>query len=614
MRRKRSWTRSVLLTAAALAAGCGGGGGGDGVGNPPPPVDPPGAAVLSLEIGLKQLRFTWPAVSGATSYQLLANPDGGSGFTQLGADIPGGDTGVDVDVSVHQHDWPNARYVLDACNAGGCTGSNEVGTAPGDALEAIGYFKNSNHEAGDNIGAVALSADGMTMAIGAPSEDSAATGVNGDQLDDSASAAGAVYVFHRIDGEWAQQAYLKASNTGTNDNFGVSVAVSADGSTLAVGAMGESSGATGVGGGQADNSVTFSGAVYVFVQDEAGSWTQQAYVKASNPDPSDFFGSRVALSGDGGTLAVSADEEDSAATGFGGMESDNSAAGAGAVYVFARDPAGDWSQQAYVKASNTDATDGFGDNLALDGSGNTLVVAAINEDSAATGIDGDQDDDSSLNAGAAYVLTRDAGGSWSQQAYVKAPNTDSADSFGWAVALSDDGNTLLVAAPGEDSSATGVNGNQANNSVGNAGAAYVYARVGETWTFQSYFKASNPEVGDLFGFGLALSHDGNTIAVNAGNEDSGASGIDGNQADNNVDAAGAVYVFRRDDGLAPWSQRAYVKASNPDDSDFFGSELALSADGSTLAALSRTEESAATGIGGNQNDNTAPFAGAVWLY
>lgn len=160
-----------------------------------PVPDPPGAATLALEIGLKQLRFSWPAVTGATSYQLLANPDGASGFTQVGADIAGGETSVDLDVSVHLHDWANARYMLDACNSSGCTGSNELGTTLDDMLEAIGYFKNSNHEAGDGVAAVDLSADGQTLVVGAPGEDSSANVIDGDQSDISAFSAGAAYLY-----------------------------------------------------------------------------------------------------------------------------------------------------------------------------------------------------------------------------------------------------------------------------------------------------------------------------------------------------------------------------------------------------------------------------------
>lgn len=604
MRQKRHSPAWTLLAAASLAASCGGGGGG---GDDSPPVpDPPGAATLALEIGLKQLRFSWPAVTGATSYQLLANPDGASGFTQVGADIAGGETSVDLDVSVHLHDWANARYMLDACNSSGCTGSNELGTTLDDMLEAIGYFKNSNHEAGDHVTSVELSADGQTLVIGSPGERSAATGIDGDQADNSATSAGAAYVYRRIDGVWAQQAYLKASNAEAFDHFGVTAALSADGRTLAVGASGESSNASGVNGDQDSNLFSGAGAVYVFVRDDNGEWSQQAYVKASNPGIDDEFGFAVDLSADGDTLAVGAPFEDSApVTTFPGV---------GAVYVFHRDSASSWSQRAYIKASNAAEGDGFGYSVALDGNGEVLAVGAPFEDSAATGIDGDQDDNTASGAGAVYVYAGNHDtNDWQLTAYVKAPNTESFDQFGH-VALSDDGSTLVVGAPGEDSSANVINGDQADNGSSDSGAAYVFGRSGATWQFQAYLKAPNPERAFVFGASVLLSRDGTTLAVGAPNESGGSSGVGGDPMDNNVTDAGAVYLFRREDSAAPWNLHAYVKATNPDIGDRFGSALALSADGGSLAAGSGSEASAATGIDGDQSDNSAFSAGAAYLY
>jgi hypothetical protein len=95
-------------------------------------------------------------------------------------------------------------------------------------------------------------------------EASNATGVNGVETDNSASFSGAVYVFTRSGASWTQQAYVKASNTGADDQFGWSVALSADGNTLAVGAVGEDSNAMGVNGDQTNNSASYSGAVYLY--------------------------------------------------------------------------------------------------------------------------------------------------------------------------------------------------------------------------------------------------------------------------------------------------------------------------------------------------------------
>ena len=112
-------------------------------------------------------------------------------------------------------------------------------------------------------------------------------------------------------------------------------------------------------------------------------------------------------------------------------------------------------------------------------SGDTVVVGADGEASNATGINGDQTDNSAPDAGAAYVFVRN-GTTWSQQAYLKASNTDAGDAFGYSVAVS--GDTVVVGANFETSGATGVNGDQADNSAPFAGAAYVFVRNGTTWS------------------------------------------------------------------------------------------------------------------------------------
>jgi len=320
---------------------------------------------------------------------------------------------------------------------------------------------------------VALSASGDTLAVGAFKEDSKATGVGGSQTDNTVLDSGAVYVFARSAASWSQQAYVKQSYTRVYDFFGHAVALSADGNTLAVGAYGQASGATGVGGAQTGTTAAESGAVYLFSHG-TGTWVQEAFVKASNTGAGDRFGYTLALSADGATLAVGAYGESSAASGVGGTQSDDSAAGSGAVYVFAKGGAG-WAQEAYVKASNPRAGDSFGYGLTLSGDGKTLAVGAMNEPSGALGIDGDQADTSADRAGAAYVFTR-AGASWSQLEYVKASNTDAVDIFGRSLALSADGATLVVGAEGEDSGASGVGGDQTDNSVSGSGAAYVLGR------------------------------------------------------------------------------------------------------------------------------------------
>jgi hypothetical protein len=198
----------------------------------------------------------------------------------------------------------------------------------------------------------------------------------------------------------------------------------------------------------------------------------------------------------------------------------------------------------------------------------------------------------------------------SQQVYIKASNTGHyigyGDSFGSSVSLS--GDTLAVGARGEDSNATGINGNEDDNSADNSGAVYVFTRAGMTWTQQAYIKASNTNGSDAFGSSVSLS--GDTLAVGAVGEASNATGINGNEADNNARYSGAVYVFTR--AGTTWTQQAYIKASNTNVEDYFGSSVSLSGD--TLAVAAPFEASNATGINGNEADNNAPYAGAVYVW
>ena len=83
------------------------------------------------------------------------------------------------------------------------------------------------------------------------------------------------------------------------------------------------------------------------------------------------------------------------------------------------------------------------------------------------------------------------GTTWSQQAYLKASNTETFDQFGISVALS--GDTAVVGASWEASNATGIDGDQSSNTAPNSGAAYVFVRSGSTWSQQAYLKGSNTE-------------------------------------------------------------------------------------------------------------------------
>ncbi len=432
-----------------------------------------------------------------------------------------------------------------------------------DPIAQQGNLVGSNTDYDDYFGLTSVSVSGDTVVIGAPQEDSNATGVNGNQADNSARDSGAAYVFVRSGSTWTQEAYLKASNSEsysapygsapngdyTPDHFGWSVAVSGD--TIIVGATGEDSSATGVNGNQADNTAKQSGAAYVFTR-SGTTWTQQAYLKASDSRTNMNFGWLVALSGE--TALISQTQM---------------------VYVFNRSGT-TWSQQATLVASNAEEFDDFARAIAIDG--DTVVIGAPREDSNATGVNGNQANNTAVDSGAAYVFVR-SGTTWTQQAYLKASNTGwslaGSDEFGSSVAVS--GNTIVVGAPGEasDNGGVAVNGDQSNNDNPGAGAAYVFVRSGTTWTQQAYLKSYYPYGGYVHGTAVGVS--GDIVVVSTPAEAYNAA-LTSNRdaAGNSLNASGTLYVYKRTG--TTWAVQQRLKTSTAKLNDRLGQKMAFSGD------------------------------------
>jgi hypothetical protein len=346
---------------------------------------------------------------------------------------------------------------------------------------------------------------------------------------------GAAYVFTLSAGTWTQQAKLVASDAVSDDNFGISVALSSDGNTVIIGATNE------------DTTATDQGAAYVFTRSGA-AWTQQAKLVATGAAASDEFGVSVALSSDGNTAIIGAYIEDTTAT------------DQGAAYVFTRSGAA-WTQQAKLVASDAALGDEFGISVALSSDGNTAIVGAYQESTPST-----------TSNGAAYIFTR-SGSTWTQQQKILASDRLTSDVFGWRVSLSADGNTALIGAPSEDTSPNSDNG-----------AAYVFTRTAGVWTEQQKLLASDSASYDYFGVSVALSSDGLTAIIGADSEDTTA-------ADQ-----GAAYVFTLSAGT--WTQQAKLVASDAAASDGFGYSVAISADNKTVIIGAYAEDtSPSTGNG-----------------
>ncbi|MCA9184713.1 MAG: FG-GAP repeat protein, partial [Planctomycetales bacterium] len=393
------------------------------------------------------------------------------------------------------------------------------------------YLKASNSFFGDEFG-TAVAIDGDSIVVGAHKEDSAATGVNGNQADNSELDSGAAYVFVRSGSTWTQQAYLKSSSNAAlpghaGDNFGASVAVSGD--TVVVGAWDEPSDLTGI-NGSGGGAAVGSGAAYVFVRSGA-TWSPQAYVKASNTDVGDEFGWSVAISGD--TIVVGSWLSDSTPVGSNG----------GAAYVFQRRPEFEdrWDMVAKLVGSGTTAADRFGTSVAIDG--DVIVVGA------------ELDDPVGSASGAAYVFERHAGGAnqWNETAALVASGASSGDRFGKSVSVS--GGTVIVGSWFDDVGAS------------NSGAAYIFERHNGTWSETAKLSPSSPTANDQFGVSVAAS--GSTVVVSAWLDD-----YDLNPFRSNT---GAVYVYQRVNAV--WQETVrLLPAAPPSSGERLGTSIDIDGD------------------------------------
>ena len=207
----------------------------------------------------------------------------------------------------------------------------------------------------------------------------------------------------------------------------------------------------------------------------------------------------------------------------------------------------------------------FGDTVALSDDGNTLAVGAPY---------GEQQRDRHQRESEQHLGTRCRRGlrvhalgrtSGRSKRTSRHPTPGRTTASAAPSRLSSNGNTLAVGAQCEDSNATGINGNQSDNSATDSGAVYVFTRSGTTWSQQAYIKASNTGPAITFGGdtttrrNLAFPTTATRSRSARYREDSDANGVNGNQTDNSATDAGAAYVFTRSGTI--WSQQAYLKAA-----------------------------------------------------
>lgn len=393
----------------------------------------------------------------------------------------------------------------------------------------------------------------------------------------------------------AQQARLKASVTGGNDNFGYSVAI--DGDTLVLGAQREDSDSI---NDPTSNEQAISGAAYVFAR-TGGTWTQQAYLKADAPEGNAQFGRSVGIYED--TIVIGEPLRDGTGT------------DKGAVYIFTRTDT-TWTQQVKLSASDAVDYDNFGESVALENG--TLVVGAIGVDS---------------GTGAAYVFTG-SGANWTEQFTLQAADKSTGDEFGNSVAIS--GDTILAGSL-----------KAAIDGVDDAGAAYIFTGSGSSWNQQQKLVASLARAEfDNFGFSVALDGDvavigapfrtdtdngqaftftrtENTwgagaplpVIASSGDNFGQSVAIDGNviavsarysQSASGTNNAGEVELFSFDG--SNWNYEDRINADNDGALDEFGFSIAL--DNGTLVVGAKFEDSNADGTSETGSENS----GAAYIF
>ncbi len=288
---------------------------------------------------------------------------------------------------------------------------------------------------------------------------------------------GSAYVFTESGGQWTEQAQLTSSDGLAHDAFGVDVALSANGSTALIGAS----------GWHYSGSTAGQGAAYVF-SGSGSQWTQEARLTALDGAPQDDFGSALALSATGTEALIGADQHQVGANAEQGEE-----------YVFTGSGT-QWSQVDEFTPSDGAAYDSFGSPVALSSSG---AVALIGSDGHAVGGHAAQ--------GAAYVFTG-GGAQWAQSAELTASDGAANDVFGSSVALSSSGTTALIGSPRHN---------------GFQGSAYWFNGGASQWTQSAELTASDGATGDFFGTSVALSGPGTLGMVGADNHQVGPNANEG---------------------------------------------------------------------------------------
>jgi hypothetical protein len=428
----------------------------------------------------------------------------------------------------------------------------------------------STREAEDRFG-YSVSISGDYIVIGAHFEDHDAAESN------SVSDAGSVYIFYRNQGgtdKWGLVKKIVAPSRAVDDHFGFSVAISGD--NVLVGAPDEDEDASEA------NRVASAGSVYIYNRNQGGTnnWGQVKKINASVRTNFDYFGYAVSVSNEYAIVGAYQEDEN---------ESDFIAvSNAGSAYIYYQNQggSGNWGRVKKITASSRSVSDQFGFSVSI--SGNNVVVGAIFEDHDVT------ESNSVSNAGAAYIYSRDQGGSnnWGQVKKIIASIRTVNDEFGRSVAIS--GNHVIVGAHQDDESATD------SFTLTNSGSAYIYKQdQSGTNNWGQYKKITAGVRGGSDFFGYAVGMSGSTILVGSYSEDEDESEL------NAVTNAGASYFYHENQGgTGNWGQFQKTVILGRTTLDGFSTALAIDGDYAVIGAYNDDEDAS----------GSAPMLGAGSAY
>ena len=495
---------------------------------------PPAPVITVAATDVRQLEFNWAPVSGVQWHELWFRSAVGATWVKYDQREARLAPLFRIGVPVHLLNWSSANYAVKACNIGGCRTSNIVGVN-GERLAAIGFFKPREISGVRAFGhRVALSADGNTMAVAAS-----------EQIGNVRNAL-IVHVYRRTtrSSAWRLEARARPSILQPDTALSLSgdnLALSADGNVLVVGYD--------TFGGCTNTSHMHVGSVDVFRR-SGSTWSHSQYLRGC--EDGEYFGRLLKLDDAGRTLVI---HHISPGTQFerGSLEVYRAPAG-GSQFVHERTLPPPPRPHGYS----------YCEGFALSGDGATLVRGCSNEAGGSTYVHtGAGYAQTALLApgshfgfdlsfdGTALLVQDSAGargfrrGSTGCQSQGHLDNGDGTANWNFRhIAISRDGKIAAVGNSEERTIGLGpINPPFQPGTAANAnGGVMVYQYKASGWQLRRLVKPGSSNVGDA-GFSVALSGNGNLLAVGAPADPSAAAGIDGNRNDASAPNRGAVWLY-----------------------------------------------------------------------